>query len=303
MRAENTYLLGDLLANEALEGQQFTQSFTNLFPSVFLNYKLDSLGHHNLSFSYNVRLNRPNYQQFNPFLVYIDNYYYSQGNVDLMPANMFRTDLAYKYKHYFSASFSYNRGQNFLNPAVELRDSIYITRPYNFQGKAQMLLLSLGFYLTPIENWTLNANLNFAHFTFTGQTYSETLDRQALVARGNLTNQFTLSKTWSAELSVFWTGGELSGQSLTRSRYRIFGAVQKKIWKDMGSIRLSLEDMLHSWVLREETLAIRQTEQTRVNSFDSQRIGLAFSYRFGNEKWARKRKTQDGAAEEAGRVN
>ena len=303
LRAENTYLLGDLLANEALTGQQFTQNFTNLFPSVFLNYKLDSLGNHSLAFSYNVRLNRPNYQQFNPFLVYIDNYYYSQGNVDLMPANMYRTDLTYKYKQFFNASFSYNRGRNFLNPATELKDSVYITRPYNFQGKAQMLLLSLGLNLKPIKNWSLNVNVNIAHFTFSGQTYSETLDRKALVARGGVTNQFTLSKAWSTELSVFWTGGELSGQNMSRSRYRVFAAVQKKLWKDMGSLKLSLEDIFHSWIQREESLAIRQTEQTRVNSSDTQRIGLAFSYRFGNEKWARKRKTQDGAAEEAGRVN
>lgn len=303
LRAENTYLLGDLLPNEALTGEQFTQNFTNLFPSVFLNYKLDSLGNHTLAFSYNVRLNRPSYQQFNPFLVYIDNYYYAQGNVDLMPSNMYRTDLTYKYKQFFNASFSYNRGRNFLNPATELKDSIYITRPYNFQGKAQMLLLSLGLNLKPVKNWSLNANINVAHFTFAGQTYSETLDRTALVARGGITNQFTLPKAWSAELSFFWTGGELSGQNLSRSRYRIFAAMQKKLWKDMGSIKLSAEDIFHSWIQREQSLAIRQTEQTRVNSSDTQRIGLAFSYRFGNEKWARKRKTQDGAAEEAGRVN
>lgn len=303
LRAENTYLLGDLLPNEALSGQQFTQNFTNLFPSVFLNYKLDSLGNHTLAFSYNVRLNRPSYQQFNPFLVYIDNYYYTQGNVDLMPANMYRTDLTYKYKQFFNASFSYNRGRNFLNPATELKDSIYITRPYNFQGKAQMLLLSLGLNLKPVKNWSLNANVNVAHFTFAGQTYSETLDRKALVARGGVTNQFTLSKAWSAELSVFCVSGELNGQSLSHWRYRVFGALQKKLWKDMGSIKLSAEDIFHSWIQREEILAVRQTEQTRVSSSDTQRIGLAFSYRFGNEKWARKRKTQDGAAEEAGRVN
>lgn len=303
LRAENTFLQGNLLPNEALTGEQFTQNFTNLFPTVFLNYKLDSLGHHTLAFAYNVRLNRPNYQQFNPFLVYIDNYYYSQGNVDLKPANMYRTELSYKYKQLFNASLSYNRGRNFLTPTMELQDSIYITRPYNFQGKAQLISLSMGLNLKPLKNWSLNANVNASHFTFAGQTYSETLDRKALVARGGITNQFTLPKAWSAELSFTGISGELNAQSLSRWRYRVFTAVQKKLWKDMGSIKLSVEDLFHSWVLREEILAVRQTQQTRVNSSDTQRIGLAFSYRFGNEKWARKRKTQDGAAEEAGRVN
>lgn len=303
LRAENTYLLGDLLANEALSGQQFTQNFTNVFPTVSLNYKLDSLGNHTLAFFYNVRLNRPNYQQFNPFLAYIDNYYYSQGNVDLKPANMYRTELSYRFKQLFNASFSYNRGRNFLTPATEFRDSIYITRPFNFGGKAQMLALSLGLNLKPFKSWSINANFNAAHFTFAGQTYSETLDRTALVARWNLTNQFTLPKSWSAEFTANWMSGELNGQSLSRSRYRVFAAVQKKLWKDMGSIKLSIEDMFHTWVLREEILAIRQTEQYHVSSYDTQRIGLAFSYRFGNEKWARKRKMQDGAAEEAGRVH
>lgn len=303
LRAENTYLLGDLLPNEALMGEQFTQNFTNVFPTVFLNYKLDSLGHHTLAFSGNARLNRPNYQNFNPFLVYIDNYYYSQGNVDLQPGTMYRAELSYKYKQLLNAGFSYNRARNFLNSTTELKDSIYITRPDNFKGKAQMLLLSLGLNLKPLKIWSLNTNLNIAHFTFRGQTYAETLDRTALVARGGITNQFTLPKAWSAELSAFWVSGELNAQNLSRWRYRVFAAVQKKIWKDMGSIKLSVEDLFHSWVLREETLAIRQTEQTRVNFSDTQRIGLAFSYRFGNEKWTRKRKTQDGAAEEAGRVN
>lgn len=303
LRMESTQILGDLLPNEALIGEQFTQNFSNLLPSVYVSYKLDSLGHHTLGLNYNTRLNRPNYQEFNPFLAYVDNYSYTQGNTNLRSAYMTRLDLRYQYQQLLNVSISYNRGKNFLTQAIELLDGQYISRPQNL-GKAQMILLAVGLNLKPLKFWSLNANFQTAQIGFAGNVYTENIDKQVLAYKINLTNQFTLPKGWSAELAGNMTSRDFNGQNIVDPRYRVFFGLQKKILKDKGRIKLSAEDLFRTWVFREEAVAIRQTEQLRVNRSDTQRIGLAFTYRFGNEKWGRKRKHQDNAAdEEVGRVN
>jgi hypothetical protein len=81
-------------------------------------------------------------------------------------------------------------------------------------------------------------------------------------------------------------------------------AVQKNIWKDKGSLRLTLEDIFHSRKNRNQTTDIPHTAAFSTHVEDSQRIGLAFNYRFGKAPAQRKRRQNNTSAdEEQGRVN
>jgi hypothetical protein len=79
LRAENTNAEGTQLVN----GENFDRHYTNLFPSVFLNYKFSEQYETGLNFSR--RLDRPSYQQLNPFKKFLDPSTYSAGNPYLNP--------------------------------------------------------------------------------------------------------------------------------------------------------------------------------------------------------------------------
>jgi hypothetical protein len=80
------------------------REYVNLFPTVFLSRQLDT--NHVLNFSYSRRIDRPNYQDLNPFRFYLDRFTYQQGNPYLQPQYTNSFQLTHVYKAPFSTSWA-----------------------------------------------------------------------------------------------------------------------------------------------------------------------------------------------------
>jgi hypothetical protein len=296
MRAENTRLKGNQVGNSMVPHSESRQNFTDVFPTFFISYKLDSTGNHTITGSFARRINRPNYQQFNPFLVFRDNYTYATGNPDLKPNYQSRIELRYNYKQLLSLGLQYGHTVNMLVPSTEAVGNIFINRPYNI-GEGAVIILSTNLNVKPTKWWMLNTNILVGHMEVKGTLYDQTLNPSFYSYRLNLMNQFTFKKGWSAELVGHFTGKDLNQQSISNSRRRLNGAIQKKLFKDKASLKLTYEDMFHMWKSEENSIGIKQASFYRLNEFDSHRVGISFSFRFGNETFARKRRHSDNAAE------
>ena len=112
-----------------------------------------------------------------------------------------------------------------------------------------------------------------------------------------------LKKGWSADASGSFNSNQNFFPVANLSRLKFYAAVQKKIMKNKGSLRLSVDDFTYGDINRELTENFQNAYQYRRTAYDTRRVGLAFTYNFGNEKFARKRRHQDNAAqEEQGRV-
>ncbi|WP_428660169.1 outer membrane beta-barrel protein [Runella sp.] len=303
LRAETTQARGNQLGNEVVQGSTFTKNYTKLFPSVFINYKLDSLNKNSLNLSFTRRINRPDYQSLNPFLFFRDQYSYTAGNPLLLPQYQNRIELKFQHKQWLQMGLSYNRFTNVIFQTTEAVDTIFITRPNNV-AKGFMLLLNTTVSVSPAKWWNLIYTLRLSHMGLNGMSYTEKLIPNAYVARFEMYNQFRFNKGWSADLSGYYASTDLNGQAYTGMMYRVGGAVQKKIWKDKASIRISADDIFHSWIRHNRSVSIRQAQFFQTNESDTQRIGVAFTYRFGKDTFARKRRHNDNAADdEKGRVN
>jgi hypothetical protein len=296
IRAENTHLKGNQLGNSAVQHSEFTQDFTDVFPTVFISYKLDSLGRHTLTGSLARRINRPNYQQLNPFLSFRDNFTYSSGNPELQPNYQYRSELRYSFKQLLTLGLSYGHLINVIIPSTEAVGNIFINRPYNI-GEGSIIILSTNLNVKPAKWWMLNTNLQIGHLTATGTVYSQSLNSSFYSYRLNILNQLTFKKGWSGELAGYWSGKDLNSQSITKARMRLNGAIQKKLFKDKASLKLTYEDIFHLWVTKENSISIKQASFYHQSEWDTQRVGIAFTYRFGNETFSRKRRHQDNAAE------
>lgn len=302
LRLENTQLKGNLLANVAIQESVFTQNFTDVFSTTFLSYKLDSLGKNNISISFSNRINRPNYQQFNPFLVFRDSYSYTTGNPDLKPQYQSRFEMRYQKGQILNISLMYGAFRDVISQTTEAVNSLFITKSNNI-AKGSQLILSTNLTLNPTKWWRANVNWGVARLAFKSKIYTENLDLTLFSSRLNLYNQFTFKQGWSGEFNPYFSAKDLNGQMITNPRYRVFAAVQKKIMKDKGSLKISFEDIFHSWIQVSNSLAIKQSEQYYRNEMDTQRISFAFNYRFGSENLTRKRRHNDNAADsEKGRV-
>lgn len=117
-------------------------------------------------------------------------------------------------------------------------------------------------------------------------------------------NQFRLSKTWSAEISGSYGSSHLQGQTRTDPFWHLDAGLQKLILNNKGSLKLSVNDIFHTIIRRDNITASQQMVAWRRLETDTRRIGIAFSYRFGKDTNNRKRNhNTGGAADEQGRLN
>src|SRR6266404_1639572 len=72
LRFENTNYKGHQLGNTQKPDSAFSNNYNNLFPTVFLSYTASKK--HQFGFNVGRRIDRPAYQDLNPFLFFLDNY-------------------------------------------------------------------------------------------------------------------------------------------------------------------------------------------------------------------------------------
>lgn len=303
LRAENTQATGRQLGNDSVKESRFTKNYTQLFPSMFISYKLDSAGRNTLTASITRRINRPNYQLLNPFLFMRDQYTYTGGNPLLGPQYQYRYELRYQYKQILRMGLSYNRFTDVIFQTTDVVDKIFITKPENI-AKGFMLLLNTGITLNPAKWWTFNSDILLSHIGLDGNSYGQKLDPNAYIARINVINMFQFKNGWAAEAGAYYASKDLNGQAYTSGMIRTNAGVQKKLWKDKVSIRLSVEDIFHSWIYHYTSVGLKQAQFFQTGGSDTQRIGIGFTWRFGKNNFARKSRHNDNANdEEKGRVN
>jgi hypothetical protein len=127
LRLENTNAKGKQIKN----GQTFDRKYTQLFPTSYISYKLD--GKNNLGLSYGRRIERPNYQDMNPFQYFLDRFTYREGNPYLTPQFSHNLELSHNYKGQLNTSANYTATTDIINDVLIQNDTTKVT----FQTKSR----------------------------------------------------------------------------------------------------------------------------------------------------------------------
>lgn len=302
VRMENTRMQGHQPGNIVIADSAFKRNYTNFFPSFYFSWKPDSAGHHVFSLSYSTRIRRPSYQQLNPFLFYNDRYSYTTGNPWLKPQYLYGIELKYDYKSIFGVELAYLKVNKLIQSIVQPVGDVFVNRPENFGLNYSFNIVS---WLSAdlVKDWHVNAKLIVFHLINKGMADDQIVNNNINSGEVEMINQFRLSKKWSAEVSGLYASSHLQGQTKTGPFLNMNGGIQKMILKEKGTLKLSVNDIFHSTIRRDNTTAKDLVAQRRVET-DTRRIGIAFSYRFGKDTNNRKRNhNTGGAAEEQGRVN
>ena len=113
LRLENTVAKGYQITNDS----SFKREFTNLFPSAFISYAVNKSNQ--LTLSYSRRINRPNYQDLNPFIYFLDSLSYRKGNPFLLPQFTHNMELSHSYKRKFITTLNYNNTTDVISQIVK----------------------------------------------------------------------------------------------------------------------------------------------------------------------------------------
>ena len=277
----------------------FTKSYVNAFPTAYVSYQLNDNNSFNVNFGR--RIDRPDYGSLNPFLFFLDQYTYQAGNPYLQPQFSNNFEISHTYRNFLTTTLNYSKTTNFFSETFEQQDHATIVRNGNI-GRRENAGISVSLNLPVTKWWTtiLYANVNYNHFS--GTLYGENLDVSATTGMGNLNNQFSFGKGWSAELSGWYRTKGIEGQVLIQPMGQVSSAVVKKILKDKGSLKLGIRDIFYTQQAK-GSIDFQQTQATFHNTRDSRQVSMTFTYRFGKPfKDQQNNRHSGGANEEANRV-
>jgi outer membrane receptor protein involved in Fe transport len=290
LRLENTNANG----NQLTTGETFKRNYTQLFPTAYLNYKLNDNNQFNLN--YGRRVQRPDYGDLNPFYYFLDPYTYQVGNPYLKPQFSHNIELSHSYKNMLTTTLSYTAVNDMISEQLQQIDSIhttYVTRTNLAQQRSVTLSANAGVPVT--KWWRTNVYVQGSYNRFKGFINQGMLDVHGASFNSNMQNQFTLPKGWSMELSGYFNSRAVYGTMIGLPQGAANFAVSKNILKDKGSIKVNFRDFLglQGWrgVSRYQNIDV-----TIKNHWDSRVVNLSFTYRFNKGKGAEHR--QNSAADE-----
>ncbi len=268
------------------------RNYTDVFPSAAFTYNKNPMSQFGITYSR--RIDRPAYQDLNPFEFKLNDYTFMKGNTNLKPqyTNSFGLTHTYKYKLNTQLNYSHVKdiftqlpdttegSKSFLSKRnLATQDIVSLNISYPFQYKWYSFFVNVNSYYSKYKanfgGGDRNVNLEVAALSFYMQ------------------NSFTLGKGFKAELSGFYSSPTIwQGTFKSIAMYSIDGGLQKTIFKGKGMLKAAVSDMFHLMKWKGNSNFTGQFNEAS-GRWESRQFKLNFNYRFGNAqvKAARQRKT------------
>jgi iron complex outermembrane receptor protein len=296
LRMEHTNTNGKQLAT----GEQFSRNYVTFFPNVVVNRKFSE--NNALSFTYAKRIDRPTYRQLNPFRVFVDSYTYVVGDPTLNSVITHSFELNHTFRGKYITTLSYTRSKESITDIFVQDDDTRISYqiPANIQDYEQY---NLGIYI-PVKYKKIVSS------TLSGSVY---LNRYSSPLQGgnlqqdftswdmNMSNNITIGKGWSAELSGYYQSRMVWGLFYIKHLAQISSGIQK-ISNDKNSIfKLNISDIFLTNHIAVDVKYQNQDFFTERN-WDSRVVTLSYTYRFGKNTVSRARQRTTGVEDEKRRA-
>lgn len=299
LRAENTQSLGKLTSFKQNDLDKVDTTYLNLFPSGAISYK--ATDNHSFNLNYSRRINRPSYQNLNPFEYRIDELVYSKGNPFLRPeyANNFKITHIYKGK--LTSSFGYWRTKY---PVVGLRIPYDESRTYFISenldySEGYNLDLSLNTQLT--KWWELNINVNGFHNLWRAKLDNGLIiNNRTTALNGNGQSTFKLKNNWTFELSG-WYNSPYRRIDYNSAMGMLDAGVQKKFLKDNATLKVVFSDVLNTARGGHHSEYAGIATNLRFK-FEGRLLRVTFNYRFGSKEIKEARSRRSGSEDELRRI-
>jgi outer membrane receptor protein involved in Fe transport len=288
VRGEHTHSIG----NSVTLNQKRDRNYVNLFPSVFLSNQLDTNNVINLSYSR--RIDRPNYQSLNPFEFYLDPYTFQRGNPNLKPQYTNSFQLVHVYKNFLNTTLAYSRIKDMiadeLPQQIASENKTFVTSD-NLDNQDNVSL-TVSFPIKIAKWWNVQTNFTGVYNHYNSIYLEEKLEIKQASWNMYASNQFTISKSWSGEISGWYNSRAFYGLYAAKPMGMLNAGLQKTILNKKGTLRLNVNDIF--WTNRFRGKAIYKDIDFSVKSqWPSRQFRLTFTYNFGNQnvKGARQRNT------------
>ena len=278
VRLENTNYKGLQSSLSQKLDSSFSRNYTSLFPTAFISYEMN--GNNQFTLSTGRRIDRPAYQELNPFIGFIDKYTYSTGNPYLQPQFSTNIELSHSYKNLLTTTINYSVVHDMINETLIHKDSVIIRSVGNIGTRYNYGITESA--IIPFNNWysaTVFANLY--QNKYTGEINGYPFNAKQLTLSLNVNNQFSFTNGWSAELSGNYTSRNRNeGQAILLPYGQVSAGIAKQLLNNKASIKFNVRDIFYTQNPK-EIQNFQDVQSTLKISRDTRVFNIAFVYRFG----------------------
>lgn len=306
LRVENTNAKG--ISNGFRQGTDgylpydsvFDRHYVDFFPSGALTWNRSASQQWNLSYSR--RIDRPAYQDLNPFEFRLDEYTYRKGNTDLQPQYTNSIGLSFVYKNRLVTSLNYSHVRDVFTQLVDTTDrskAFLIKENLATQDIASLNIsypLQLGWFglFTNVNSYYSLYNADFGP--------GRTVDLHVLAVNIFAQSTIRLGNGWTGECSGFYTTPTIwQGTFRAHALGSMDAGFQKTVLQKKGTIKVSVSDIFFTqqWTAISDFAG----QYLRATGYqESRQLKVYFTYRFGNAQVKAARAHKTGADEESKRV-
>ncbi len=275
LRMENTNAKG----NQVVSNTSFTRNSTSLFPTAFIRRIINDKN--SLTISYGRRITRPNYQDLNPFVYFLDTLSYRQGNIYLKPQYTHNVELTHAFKDKFITTINYNSTGDVISQIIKPEPNSKI-RFLTMDNVARFrnIGLSITAPFTFAKWWNANLFTNVFNNRYQGTYDTIAIDLAFTSFVINITNNFTLGKGFTAELTGFYRHKAINNLSRFEPFYQMGFGLQKQVMKGKGTVRLNVRDPF-AWQEFKGTNQYGQIDGKFHFRPDVRQVTGTFTWRFG----------------------
>lgn len=298
LRGELSHIVGEQRVYQTKRDTLYFQ----LFPSLALKFGKNE--NHQWDLTLSRRIDRPSYDQLNPFKFYLDPTTYKVGNPALGPQTTIGLELSYmlKQRHVFTAA--YGRTSNNITEIIApvLGQSKLTAQTIINLANVDVMSLtsSLNFDIRPW--WTSMLNISGYYASYSGNAAQTQINKQGnFVVDLNAVNTFILPKSWIIELSGMYHSPEKYAFDHIRSLWALNIGVQKKILNYRGVLKLSVNDIFYTSNISANVHFTDYDEHFIVKR-DVRVAMLSFTYKFGKTTVAGAKRRGSASDDLKGRI-
>lgn len=293
VRAEQTYTNG-LLINT---GEQHINDYFELFPSVHTSYSTENNSEFQLSYS--KRINRPTFDDLNPFNGFWDIYTIERGNPLLQPEIIHVNEFNYlKYweKFSISASLYYRIVTNLIRKNLTY-DGVFTLIQKENLGSSRFSGGDISFSYVPIPGLRIMSATSIWNTSTKDVQLTEGERENYTGVFSSLYVVWNLDKGWSFETWGGYAPRMRVLQGIVYQNYNIGIAAGKRILNDRGNISIMVMDILKSRQFTFESEGLDDYRFYLKSTMESRAVFVTFTYEFG--KFVEGKNRRDGGGSDA----
>ena len=301
LRAEQTNSDGNLTRADGTvqADNRVKRNYVDFFPSAAISWNVSKK--HALNLTFSRRIDRPTYQDLNPFENKLDELTYDKGNAFLRPQYTNSVELTHTFMGFINTTAGYSHVKDYATQVTDTTGNATYVQQQNLATQ-QILSFNIGAPLPIRKWWNGFVNVWYNYQLFDGAIGGKEVKINIPSYGVYMQHSFTLGNNYTAELSGSYNGPNVWGATWkTKPQGGLDVGLQKLLLKKKATVKISVTDIFKTnpWTAISD---FGGAYLKGSGAWESRTLRINLNWRFGSNEIKKSRERKTGLESESSRI-